>query len=210
MTAMRVEMSLQQAWESVKERAFTPDRGFLISVGDSWTAFFNNHRDEYLAQAELYVLCERLEADTCFFSLDDRGDSIYRGSGHFCYNRFQGGTVQERRVLLYKEDEEEPWIFQQSGAPLPIELTDTYALPDPRDRMSAGLLRTYGQALGIPFWDPNAYGRDVILLRWSTKSTLSDAEVRDILLEIADQPPLLVWPPETPTKRDTPDPPQNP
>lgn len=74
-TARRELMPLERAWESLEERHFQPDRGLLIPLPQNWTGFFDNHRDEFLAQAELYVLCKRLQTETCFFSYDHRDDS---------------------------------------------------------------------------------------------------------------------------------------
>ena len=179
-TAEPKRMSLEEAWHHVEMRDFQPDRGFLITVSGGWSAFFDNHRDEYLAQAELYVISERLKTETCFFFLDDRPESIYRGTAHFSFDWFVGGDVPvgQRQVLLLKEDS---WSLQQSGTPLPFEETDAYRVPDYREQVKSELLRSYGAALGIPFWDPEAYGRDVYLLRWNTGPTTSAQKVRSIL-----------------------------
>src|SRR5687767_4725704 len=59
----RPTAGLKTGWEFVSQRAFIPYRAFLVDAGE-WTAFFDNHSREFLAQAELYGLCDRLAADT--------------------------------------------------------------------------------------------------------------------------------------------------
>ena len=161
-------LTLQQAWEYLAERKFNPDRAVLVPLGD-WTAFVDNHPYEFLAAAELHVLCDRLRVDTCFFRFDDAPGTEHRGSAQFNYSRYvEGGEfpVKERQVMLLNEG---GWKFQPSGDPLPFERLDLYALPKKRDRLTPDVLRAYGEALGIPFWDPAAYGQDVVLLRWGEK-----------------------------------------
>ena len=177
-SAGRRKASLSQAWSYVANRAFRPNRAFLISTAGGWTAFFNNHRDEYLPQAESYVLCERLKTETCFFSFDSRPDSPNRGSGQFSMNRFISGAVQTRDVLLYRESS---WAFQQSGEPLPFERLDKYACRPKRDRLDEDTLRQYGESLGIPFCDPKIYGDDVVFLSWTTDSTMDPLTALSIL-----------------------------
>lgn len=170
-TGERQRLPLAQAWNLIAERNFTPDRAIVVPFAESWAAFFDNHRDEHLAAAELYILCERLKTEGYFFLYDDREGSAQRGSAQFCAYRFAGG-VQQRQVMLYKESS---WVFQQTGDPLPFEKVDWYALPKKRDRLTIDLLRMYGEALGIPFWNPDAYGQDVSLLRWGKKPTAQTA-----------------------------------
>lgn len=168
-TGERKQLSLERAWEYVEERKADPDRGLLIPVG-AWTAFFDNQNCEWLAAAELYVLCERLRVDTCFFSHNDQANSQHCGSGQFNHCRYVGGhfPVKERQVMLLKES---GWRFQQTGDPLPFEDMVAYQRPKKRDRMNPDILRAYGAALSIPFWDPGAYGPNVAVLRWGTKPT---------------------------------------
>jgi hypothetical protein len=180
--ARHVTTTLQRAWALVGERHFQPSRAFLIPITDSWTAFFNNHRDEYLAQAELYILCERLKTETCFFYVDERADSIYRGSAQFCYYRPDGQEVIQRQVMSYKESR---WTFQQSGPAAPFELCDRYALPKVRARLDAELLKHYGRSLGIPFWDPETYGTKAVLLNWNTKPVMSASQAEALLRQAA-------------------------
>jgi hypothetical protein len=180
-SADRRRMTLDRAWEYLSERTWHPDRGFLIDAGRLWTAFFDNHRDEYLAQAEFYVLSKRLLTTTCFFSFNDAIDSTNRGSAQFCLNRFVGGQVQERQVILYKEN---PWVFHQSGISMQFEDIKSYSNNNTENRLSPEILKDYGRALNISFWDPDFYGQNVIMLNWNTKATLSGDEAIDTIANL--------------------------
>lgn len=179
-TAEPRRVTLERAWEHVNERQFSPNRAFLIPIGE-WTAFFDNHSYEFLAQAELFVLCLKLRVATSFFSYDHDESSEQSGSSHFCYDRYEEGEfpVKEREVMVLKES---GWQFVASGDPLPFEDTEAYSRRRKRDRLNADILRAYGEALGIPFWDAHAYGRDVVLLRWGeTAPEDSDSTLRKII-----------------------------
>ena len=180
-TAERHRLPLAQAWDLVAERKFNPDRAIVVPFLGVWAAFFDNHRDEHLAAAELYILCERLKMDAYFFMYDDHEGSEQRGSAQFCAYRFAGG-VQQRQVMLYKE---RSWVFQQTGDPLSFEKVETYTLPKKRDRLNVDTLHAYGAALGIPFSDPAAYGQDVVLLSWgekpSTQPTAPDSALKKVM-----------------------------
>ncbi len=169
-TYQEMACSLERGLELVDDRKFRPDRAILIDFVGGCTAFFNNHSYEYLAQSELFVLCERLSVATCFFSHNDNPTSPQCGSSHFCYFRptfrTDDPTVYERQVMVYKEN---GWTFSQNGEALPFERVDRYSLRKKSDRLNAELLREYGEAIGVRFWDPEAYGKEVSLLRWNTK-----------------------------------------
>jgi hypothetical protein len=172
----------QEALELLKPRDFNPDRAIIMKGPGSWTAFFDNHRDQGMAVAELFILCQRLKTDSCFFLFNDDG------SAQFYVNRFAEG-VRSRQVLLYKES---GWIFEQSGEPLEFEEVARYALPKKRDRLTPELLRKYGEALGINFWDPAAYGNEMFFLNWSNKP---DDDVKPSLQKITQifgQPKLIM------------------
>src|SRR5688572_11069274 len=82
-------VGIKIGWDFVSQRAFIPYRAFLVGAGN-WTAFFDNHSREFLPQAELFVLCQRLVADTCFFRCTGDESEI-----HFCYFRHDGSAVRE-------------------------------------------------------------------------------------------------------------------
>jgi hypothetical protein len=155
-------MPLPQAGDLVSQRDFNPFCAIVVPLSDSLTAFFDNHRHEWVAQAEMYILCLRLRADSYFFFHDDFERSPNRGGSQFNACRF-AGDVKQRQVMLYKDGR---WCFQQGGDPLPFEKVAAYALPKKRERLTADMLRDYGKALGIPFWDPDAYGQNIAFLRW--------------------------------------------
>ncbi len=48
----RDRMCLEDAWKHVDTRQFQPNRAFIVPVGRQWTGFFDNHSDEFLAQAD--------------------------------------------------------------------------------------------------------------------------------------------------------------
>jgi len=137
---------IKTGWEFVSRRAFMPYRAFLISAGE-WTAFFDNHSREFLAQAELYVLCDRLAADTCFFGCDNE-------SAHFCFDHKDGAEVKERQVMVYFEDH---WVFSEQGEPLPFEDLTAYKRPRKKERLTPEILQAGESA---------EFGRDICLLRW--------------------------------------------
>lgn len=190
-TAERKQLSLEEAWEWVGERKVPPDRGFLIPIA-GWTAFFDNNKYEWLAAAKLYVLCKRLRVDTCFFSYDDQPETEHCGSAQFNFCRYVAGgefPVKERQVLLLKES---GWKFQESGDALPFEKVDGYAARKKRDRLNADVLRAYGEALDIPFWDADAYGQDVRLLKWGKHTAAdTDSTLRKIM-KIFGRPSLIM------------------
>lgn len=163
--AQRRKATLAEAWAHVDQRQFTPNRAFLIALGE-WTGFFNNHEHEWLAQAELYVLCLHLRVDTCFFSIEQDPENEQCGSAHFCCNSYAGqeeSPVKERQVMTLKESR---WEFCDNGEPLPFEDTEAYAHRKIRDRLTDARLRHYGEQLGIRFWDESEYATEVVFLKW--------------------------------------------
>lgn len=193
--AEQVKIPLEQAWQHVADREpspYNPDRAFLIFVGRSWTGFFNNHSHEWVASAEMHVLCQRLKAQTCFFSFEDnprRGEHC--GSAQFNHCHYENGEfpVSERQVSLSNEG---GWKFQQSGDPLPFENMATYAQRKKRDRLTPELLRTYGEALGIPFWDADAYGQDVVLLRWGKQKPSDSTSALRKVMQVFGRPSAIM------------------
>jgi hypothetical protein len=171
--AARHRLRLLQATDLLAERIFNPDRAIVLPLSGAWTAFLDNHKFQYLANSELYILCKRLKTEGYYFLHDDREDSDHRGSAMFRADRFTDDTgdrqanlhdgLRVRQVMLYKESR---WRFDQAGDPLPFEKLAAYALPKKRDRLTADILRGYGESLGIPFWNAEAYGQEVVLLRW--------------------------------------------
>lgn len=191
--AERKRMPLEEAWNHVADRKpGPPTRAFLIPVEGGWTAFFDNHRYEWLAQAELFVLCEGLRTDTCFFSCNDAEDSPQRGSGHFCYYRYMGvgeRPIAERQVMCHKES---GWEFHQSGEPLPFEDRQAYARPKKRERLTAELMRSYGKAMNLPFWDAAAYDDEVVLLRWGDRPPPDGETTLKKLIKLFGQPQAIL------------------
>jgi hypothetical protein len=188
-TAERRQMPLPEAWPHVTERQPIPNRALLVTVAADWTGFFDNDLYENLAQAELFVLCERLQTETCFFSYNDHSNSPQRGSAHFCFYRYapERGEppMTQRQVMCYKES---GWTFSQSGEPLPFEELEAYARPKKRDRLTMELLRSYGAAIGLPFWDPAVYGDEVVLLRWGDQPPPDTETTLKKLIKIFGQP----------------------
>ena len=124
-----------------------------------WTAYFDNHSYEFLAQADLFVLCERLAVDTCFFG----SASDHRGT-HFCYNRNTGGEeIEERQVMVYYEG---GWVFSENGVPLPFEDLTAYKCRRKKDRLTREMLLTYAQHVGVPLGESAQFGADLCLLEW--------------------------------------------
>jgi len=184
----RKELPLGEALELLDPRDFNPDKAIVVQGPGPWTAFFDNHQHEYMAAAELFVLCQRLKTDTCFFFSDDDEGSTMRGSAQFYFHRFNGG-VRERLVMVSKES---GWVFQQTGEPLPFERLDAYAAAKKRDRLTPDLLKVYGEALGIPFWDPAAYGSNVHLLEWSNKPGEDSGPSLQKVAKIFGRPNLIM------------------
>lgn len=147
----------------LERRFFNPDRAALVPIANGWTAFFDNHSRQFEPQAELYILCERLKCQTCFF-FEDVVD-VHAGSCVFKHNRFAEGRVATRSVSLINESR---WTFDQTGEALDFEQQDIYASKRVRDRLSPELLREYGRQLGIHFWDPAVYGERAELLGWKS------------------------------------------
>jgi hypothetical protein len=185
-TAVRHRLPLERAWALIAERNWNPDRAILVPLAGGWTAFFDNHSHEYTPAAEQYILGQRLNAQTCWFFYDDRDGSEHRGSAQFVYSAL-GGADRQRSVMVTYEG---GWTFAEHGERLPFERTDFYALPRKRDRLNADTLRAYGEALGLRFSDPAAYGDDVVLLKWCDKPPASTASSLQKLLRIFGRPKL--------------------
>ena len=136
------------------------------NAGAVFKPITNNHQYQWLAAAELYVLCWKLRVPTCFFYHCADESSEQFNSAHFCYNSYNDlvdSPVRERVVMTLKESR---WQFIQKGDALPFEDTEAYSRRTTTERLTPDMLRAYGRALDIPFWDESAYGRKVILLRW--------------------------------------------
>jgi hypothetical protein len=187
---IRTQMPLAEAFNHLMHLKPIPNRAFVISMVGGWTAFFNNQQYQFLAQAELYILCRRLEVDTCFFSYNDDPQSPQHGSAHFCHAQFRGGEfpVNERQVMVYKESD---WVFSASGEPLPYEDLEAYVRRRKSERLDAALLRRYGEALKLPFWDVSAYCQDVALLSWGDTKPADKLSALKRVIKIFGQPSLI-------------------
>ncbi len=181
-TAERQKFRFEQSWTHLGQGKPDPDRAILVPLGN-WTGFFDNHIYGWIAIAELFVLCSRLKVDTCFFSYNNQPDSVGFGNAQFNHCSYIGGTleVKQRQVMLTKDGS---WQFQQVGLPLSFENTSAYTRPKKKERLNSEMLRDYGVALGIPFWDLGAYGQDVVLLRWGRKPDGADGESDSALKRI--------------------------
>ena len=186
-------MPLKEAFQFLDQRIFNPDRGVVIGMQSGWTAFFDNHSREFLAASELMILCQRLKTDTCFFSYDHSTATEHRGSTQFNYYVHVGGEspVKKRQVMLSRGG---GWSFQQHGDPLPFEDLTAYARPKKRERLTPELLQGYGRAIGVPFWDQNAYGDKVFLLRWGGGRKPDDESTLRNLLAIAEEESAKIAP----------------
>lgn len=163
-TAEYRNVPLSLAWSFVdNDRKVFDDRAFLIPIRN-WTAYFDNNYREFISSSHPEVLCRRLRVDTCYFSYDDRTPGM-EGSAQYGHVRYQKseGSTKTRQVTVQHDG---GWTFEEFGDPLPYEHLDKYKIRKKADRLNPELLRTYGQALGIPFWDESAYGREVIVLKW--------------------------------------------
>lgn len=158
----RASSPLALAWRHVDMREPNPTRGFLIDLKGGWTGFFNNQAQQYLAAAELNQLCERLQTTTCFFYHNDVAESEHRGSTHFAVERWQNNAVVSRSVLLYRQS---GWKFEVYGDALHFENVEAYQRKRKAERLTPELLRNYGEAMGVRFWDEAASGKDVVLLQ---------------------------------------------
>jgi len=161
----RLNEPFAQALQHLEPRFFNPDRAILISLANGWTVFFDNHSHHFSPASELFVLCLRLKTRTCFFFHETEGSQA--GSSVFNHNTFAPPSmVNERMVWLGKESR---WEFRAAGEPLPFENLEAYRERRIRDRLPASLLREYGQALGVAFWDPDQYTANSVLLGWQSK-----------------------------------------
>lgn len=157
----------EQALDLLAPRPMVPRTApSVVPLASGWTAFFDKHSHEYAAAAEQLILGERLNTATCWFYYDDKPESPFRGSAQFILERF-GSPTQSRTLDV--GNEEGRWHFHEGGDRLPFERADLYALPRKRDRLPLDVLRGYGQALGIPFSDADAYGSDIVYLTWDEK-----------------------------------------
>lgn len=169
----RNRMLLEEAWAFVdQDRTFIPDRAFLIPLGD-WTAYFDGHSREFISSSHPRVLCARLKVETSYFSYDDRTPGM-EGSAQFGHVRYVGGefSAETRQVMVTHDG---GWQFDEYGDALPFEQLDRYKLRRKADRLNVEVLRDYGAALGIPFWDEIAYGDQVVQIE-QAKSPEVDAE----------------------------------
>jgi hypothetical protein len=170
---------LEAGWEFVSQRAPIPYRAFLIEVG-AWTAFFDNHLQEFLPQAELFVLCDRLDVDTCFFGFAE--DACW---AHFCYFRKENGKVRERQVMLYDEG---GWVFSAQGDPLPFENLADYQRTSKKDRLTQAMLQSYAAHLAVPLSDAAQFGHDICFLQWQNFNKRKRPTQREIAQGIAILP----------------------
>jgi hypothetical protein len=158
----RQRTSLTEAINYLEPRFFTPDRALLVAHASGWTGFFNNHSRQFQPQAELFVLSERLRTRTCFFLYETEGE--HAGSAVFEHHQYQTPDgVVVRALWLGKEPR---WQFIQSGVRLPFERPEVYAAARVRDRLPPELLRDYGAALGIRFWELDGYLDHIAFLGW--------------------------------------------
>lgn len=156
----RSAMTLENSWSFLDQgRFFNPNRAMLVPMKD-WTAYFDNHSREFVAGAHRRELCRRLKCDTCHFFFDDRTLGM-EGSCEFGHVRYESGEVaaKSRQVRVIHDS---GWQFEEFGDPLPFEQLERYKLRKKADRLNPEILRDYGAALGVPFWDESAYGDQVV------------------------------------------------
>jgi hypothetical protein len=175
-TSKHFSLPLPDAWKLLDERATPRDRAFLIPVGTCWTGYFDNDVNEYMSTTIPWAFTRLLGCDTYGFS--DHGE---RGIQFRAFLTGEPDPI-ERAVMVYEED---GWQFEQRGEPLPFEDTEAYSRPLKRERLTEELLRTYGAALGIPFWDASAYGQDVVFLDRRGTPRADHAKIAKELKEFA-------------------------
>lgn len=185
--AKRRQLNLQAAFDLLTRRTFSPDCAILVPLGTCWTAFFNNHRDEFCASSELFIACERLKTDGYFFYHEDRETSSQFGSSQFCAFQFVN-EIRRRQVTLYKESN---WRFAVAGDPLPFEDLSAYELPRKRDRLNDSMLIRYADALGIPIQDVDSYGRDIAELKWGSPPPIGVESALKVITRIFGRPDLV-------------------
>jgi len=187
--AQRRRLPLEQAWALLDERKFSPDRAIVVPMAGGWTAFFDNHSREFTPAAEQYVLAQRLNTEAYWFYYDDASDSANRRSAHFSVEQ-RGDPNLVRSVMLINES---GWTFREYGPRLPCERADLYAQRRKHDRLNLDVLRQYGEALGLRFWDPSAYGDDIVFLKWDDDTPPPDtASSLRKLLRIFGRPKLVL------------------
>lgn len=160
--ARQVRMPLGEAISCLEPRFFSPDRGILIAHQSGWTAYFDNHSRQFEPQSAMYVLCERMRTTTVFFAAESTG--VHAGSAvfnHYHHRCPQGVTW--RSLWLGNES---GWRFDANGEPLPFEQLDVYKSKRIKDRLTPELLKQYGEAMGLRFWEEATYSNEVSLLAW--------------------------------------------
>ena len=172
----------------VAQRVAGSNRACLVQFGAAKCAYFDNQSREALPHAELYNVVELLRTKSCFFSHDESVDPPHNGTTQFAAYQFVDGSVRQRQVSLYKDG---PWKFFQTGEPLPFERLDAYQLAKKKDRLTPEILREYGKALDIPFWDEGAYQNDVVLLHWGNQPADEQAAV-EAVTRVFGQPSFIL------------------
>lgn len=183
-----MQFSLDRLFDLISNRAFTPNTAVLVEMNNGYTAFFDNQSDEFLSTAEPFVLCERLKVPVFSFSGYSNAESPHFGNYIFCGLKYTEG-VQRRHVSLIRDGS---WKFTQTGQPYNFENILAYKQRKMKDRMSVELLKKYGDAVGLKYYEPSSYTNRAMALCWDSAGR-HDVSLIIKNLSIAIGKPVGCW-----------------
>lgn len=145
-------------------------RELLVEVGSDWTAYFECSAAMPDASSPTSYLARRLGCDavavmTLPHTIGRPGVARGRyGSVQFAlFGPDRGEVSNHVRSVVASFDTR--WLFLESGQIQPFEEPEAYTARRVRDRFTSDMLGRYCERLGIPVFDPDAYGPRAVLVR---------------------------------------------
>lgn len=157
--------SLDEAFKAAPEFANVPTFYLVLPSRSQWTVLWNNSFlcDGY--DSLCWCLTRNHGLTTVHWSAHDESTTFQAGAG-FCHRRWNESDVVERSVQVAQEDER--WLFHQSGPPLPEEELRCYGEKRKRNRLNEALIAQFLRRLGASPWSEEFYavpGQPAFVLR---------------------------------------------
>ncbi len=148
--------SLSQSLPFLSNRVPIPNRALVLGVGLDWTVYLDNHFRQWFAVAVMTNLTVRIQTRAMFLAFDENSGA------EFIFNEYRPDGLRNRHLQVYKDVGR--WHYKSWGEPCDFERTNAYSNRVVRTRLTEEMLRSYGEALGVRFWQPDVYGKHVWFL----------------------------------------------
>jgi hypothetical protein len=148
------------------------DTKFLfVDTTSSWSVFFQKDYEHPQSFCQFSVKkiarsaqCRGLTVTCSGNACRNPDKTIFVDYDYIVFDYIDTDENDNRAIWLAREDNR--WLFETYGKPLPFEQVDKYKEKRTRDRFTPDMLEQYCSSLGIQLLDPGFYGPHGIILEF--------------------------------------------